>query len=154
MKINAIDIKPGAVLEHQGKLWLVMKRELVQNCASDFVAVLGRLVGIGSSAERNGFVGLYASEFVTQEAGGILLHVNLLLELHAISHFHKLMGVARVAVAATEFAAAVRIDRPGERHLTATDAAVQQRLRRKSEVFNIVPFAQRLALGREPRNTD
>src|SRR6476469_3448583 len=30
MKINAIDIKPGAVLEHQGKLWLVMKRELVQ----------------------------------------------------------------------------------------------------------------------------
>src|SRR5207302_1037282 len=30
MKISAIDIKPGAVLEHQGKLWLVMKRELVQ----------------------------------------------------------------------------------------------------------------------------
>src|SRR5712671_8203615 len=30
MKITAIDIKPGAVLEHQGKLWLVMKRELVQ----------------------------------------------------------------------------------------------------------------------------
>jgi elongation factor P len=30
MKINAIDIKPGNVLEHQGKLWLVMKRELVQ----------------------------------------------------------------------------------------------------------------------------
>jgi elongation factor P len=30
MKINAIDIKPGNVLEHGGKLWLVMKRELVQ----------------------------------------------------------------------------------------------------------------------------
>lgn len=30
MKINAIDIKPGNFLEHQGKLWLVMKRELVQ----------------------------------------------------------------------------------------------------------------------------
>lgn len=30
MKINAIDIKPGNVLEHQGKLWMVMKRELVQ----------------------------------------------------------------------------------------------------------------------------
>ena len=30
MKINAIDIKPGNVLEYQGKLWLVMKRELVQ----------------------------------------------------------------------------------------------------------------------------
>ncbi len=30
MKINAIDIKPGNVLEHQGKLWLVVKRELIQ----------------------------------------------------------------------------------------------------------------------------
>ena len=30
MKINAIDIKPGNVLEHQGKLWIVLKRELVQ----------------------------------------------------------------------------------------------------------------------------
>jgi elongation factor P len=30
MKINAIDIKPGNVLEHQGKLWVVLKRELVQ----------------------------------------------------------------------------------------------------------------------------
>jgi elongation factor P len=30
MKINAIDIKPGNFLEHQGKLWIVVKRELVQ----------------------------------------------------------------------------------------------------------------------------
>jgi elongation factor P len=30
MKINAIDIKPGYVLEHQGKLWMVVKRELIQ----------------------------------------------------------------------------------------------------------------------------
>jgi elongation factor P len=30
MKINAIDLKPGNVLEHQGKLWLVVKRELIQ----------------------------------------------------------------------------------------------------------------------------
>ncbi len=30
MKINAIDIKPGYVLENQGKLWIVLKRELVQ----------------------------------------------------------------------------------------------------------------------------
>ena len=29
-KINAIDLKPGNVLEHQSKLWLVLKRELVQ----------------------------------------------------------------------------------------------------------------------------
>jgi elongation factor P len=30
MKINAIDLKPGNVLEHQNKLWMVLKRELVQ----------------------------------------------------------------------------------------------------------------------------
>src|ERR1700755_3318720 len=30
MKISAIEIKPGAVLEHDGKLWIVLKRELVQ----------------------------------------------------------------------------------------------------------------------------
>ena len=30
MKINAIDLKPGNVLEHQNKLWIVVKRELVQ----------------------------------------------------------------------------------------------------------------------------
>ena len=30
MKINAIDIKPGIVLENKGKLWLVLKREIVQ----------------------------------------------------------------------------------------------------------------------------
>ena len=30
MKINAIDIKPGNVLEHQGKLWVVLKRDIVQ----------------------------------------------------------------------------------------------------------------------------
>ncbi len=30
MKINAIDIKPGNVLEHQGRLWIVLKRDLVQ----------------------------------------------------------------------------------------------------------------------------
>ncbi len=30
MKINAIELKPGNVMEHEGRLWLVLKRELVQ----------------------------------------------------------------------------------------------------------------------------
>jgi len=30
MKINAIDIKPGNVLEQNGKLWVVLKRDLIQ----------------------------------------------------------------------------------------------------------------------------
>jgi elongation factor P len=30
MKINAIELKPGNVLEHDNKLWLVLKRDIVQ----------------------------------------------------------------------------------------------------------------------------
>jgi elongation factor P len=30
MKINAIDVRPGNVLEVEGKLWVVLKREIVQ----------------------------------------------------------------------------------------------------------------------------
>ncbi len=30
MRINAIDLRPGNVLEHQNKLWLVLKRDIVQ----------------------------------------------------------------------------------------------------------------------------
>ena len=30
MKISAIEIKPGNVLEKDGKLWLVLKRDLIQ----------------------------------------------------------------------------------------------------------------------------
>src|ERR1700721_1913969 len=101
-----------------------MKRELLQNCASDFVAALGRLIGIGSSAERDSFVVLDAAQFVTQQAGGVLFNVNLLLELQPVAHLHKLMCVSGIAVPASEFAAAIWIDRPGERHLSVADAAV------------------------------
>ena len=30
MRINAIDLRPGNVLEHQNKLWIVLKRDIVQ----------------------------------------------------------------------------------------------------------------------------
>src|SRR5947209_11605913 len=30
MKINAIDLKPGNVLDHDNKLWIVLKRDIVQ----------------------------------------------------------------------------------------------------------------------------
>ena len=40
MKISAIDIKPGNVLEHQGKLWLVVRRELVRVVTEKVMAAL------------------------------------------------------------------------------------------------------------------
>ena len=131
-----------------------MAGELFQNSARDFVAAFGGLVGIGRGAERDGFVGLHAMQVVAEQSGGVLLDVDFLLELHAIAHFHELVGVAGVAVAASEFAAAVGIDGPGKRHLTVADAAVQQRLGGKREVFDIVPFAQGFALGGEARDAN
>ena len=131
-----------------------MARKLFQNSARDFVAAFGRLVGIGGGAERDCFVRLHAMQFVAEQSGGVLLHVDLLLELHAVAHFHEFVGVAGIAVTASELAAAVGIDRPGKRHLPVADAAVEQRLGRKSEVFDIVPFAQRFACRGEARDAN
>jgi hypothetical protein len=101
-----------------------MQRKLFQNPASHLIAPFGGLIGIGSSAERNGFVRLDAPQIVAQQAGSVLLDVNLLLELHAVAQFHEFVGVPGIAITAAELAASVWIDGPGEGHLTVADAAV------------------------------
>ncbi len=115
--------------------------------ARDFVAALGGLVRIGSSAEGDGFAGLYPAQFLAQQFGGVLLDVDFLFELHAVAHLHELVGVARVAVLAAELAAAIGIDGPGEGQSAVADAAVQQRLGGEREVFDVVAFAQRFAFA-------
>jgi hypothetical protein len=128
--------------------------ELLENRARDFVTAFGGLVGIGSSSERDGFVALHAAQLVTQQRGSVLLYVDLLLKLHAVPHLHEFVRVAGVAVSTPEFAAAIGIDGPREGHLTIADAAIEQRFSRKREVFDIVPFAERLAFGSETGNAD
>ncbi len=113
------------------QLEATMARELFENAARDFVAALGRLVRIGCGAERNGFARLDRSQFVPQQVRGVLLDVDLLLELRAVAHFHEFVGVAGIAVLAGEFATSVGIDGPGEGHPAAADAAVQQGFRRR-----------------------
>ena len=125
---------------HDAQLVAAMARKLFQNFARNFVPALRGLVRVGRSAQCNGFVRLYAAQFVTEQTGGMLLDVDFLLELQAIAHFHELMRVTGVAVAASELAAAIRIDGPCKRHLPIADAAVQQRLRRQREVFNLMAF--------------
>src|SRR5581483_5733700 len=99
-----------------------MVGELLEDRARDFIAVLGGLIGIGGRAQRDGFAWFDTPEFVAQKLGGVLLDVNLLFELQAVAHLHKLVGVAGIAIAAAELASAVWIDRPGEGHLTLADA--------------------------------
>src|SRR2546430_11209693 len=59
----------------------------------------------------------------------ILLHVNLLLEVHTVAHFHELVRVARIAVFAGKLAATVWIDGPGERHLRSEERRVGKECR-------------------------
>ena len=131
-----------------------MPRELFENAARDFVAALGRLVRIGGGAERNGFAWLDPPQFAAQQFRSVLLDVDFLLELGAVAHFHEFVGVAGIAVFAGKFAAAVRIDGPGERQVAVAYAAVQQGFRREREVFNVVAFAQGFAFRGEPRDAD
>src|SRR5207244_13132723 len=70
-----------------------------------------------------------------------------------LAHFHELVGVAGVAVAASELASAVRVDGPGEGHLAIANAAVQQRLGRQREVFDLVAFAQGFSGGGKDRKS-
>jgi hypothetical protein len=53
-----------------------------------------------------------------------LLDVDLLFELGAVAHFHEFVGVTGIAIAAAEFAAAVRIDGPGKGQVAIAHAAV------------------------------
>ena len=59
--------------------------------------------------------------------------IDFLLELHAVAHFHELVRVAGVAVAASELAAAVGIDRVGKEFAIAlTDIKASMTFRRSS----------------------
>jgi len=64
------------------------------------------------------------------------------------------VGIAGVAVAASELAAAVGIDGPGEGHLALADAAVEEGLGLNRKVFHVVAFAQGISLGGEAGDAD
>ena len=56
-----------------------------------------------------------AAQFLTQEMCGGGLRVDLVFEIEGV-HFHELVGVAGVAVFASEFATAIGVDGPLEGH--------------------------------------
>ena len=118
--------------------------------ARNFVAALGGLIRISRRAERDGLTRLDAPQVVAQQFGRMLLHVDLLLELHAVSHFHEFVGVAGIAIATAKFASAIWVDGPCEGHVAVAGAAVQEGTRGQGEIFDVVPFAKGFALGRQP----
>ena len=72
---------------------------------------------------------------------------DLALKRFRIVQLHELVGVARIAILAAEFAAAVGIDHPAEGH-ARTIAARQIFPRGKFEVFGLALGFERGAFGR------
>ena len=103
-------------------------------------ALLCRLIGIGCRADGDLFPALHLLQVAPQQPRGLLLDVDLALEVDAVAHLHELVRVARIAVFAGELAAAIRIDRPGKRHAPIGDTAVQQPARRQREVLDKMPL--------------
>src|SRR5579859_60510 len=131
-----------------------MAGKLFENSAGNLVTAFGGLIGIRCGTEGDRLMRLHTPQFVPQQIRGVLLHVNLLLEVHAVPHFHEFVRVARIAVAASELASAVGIDRPGKWHLTFADAPVEQRLGREGEILDVMPFPDGLTLRGQARDTD
>ena len=102
-----------------------MEREFFQDSARHFEALLGRLIGIGGGADGDLLAGLNLAQLLAQQLRGLLLDVDLPLEVGAVAHLHELVGVARVAIFAGELASAIGIDGPSEGH-AVDGAAVEQ----------------------------
>src|SRR6476646_938663 len=102
-----------------------MPSKFFENRARDFKLALNWLIRISGGADRNLLSRLHFANFLSQKLSRVLLDINLLLELDAVPHLHELVGVACVAIFAGKLASAIWVDRPGKRHLTAADAAVQ-----------------------------
>ncbi len=130
-----------------------MPGQFFQDGAGHFEAALGGLIGIGGGSDGNLLPRLHPAQFLPQQVGGMLLDVDLLLEIHAVAHFHELVGVAGVAVFAGKLAAAIGIDGPLEGHAHA-GAAVEQGTHGQSEVFDFVSLAEGFGLGRQARDAD
>src|SRR5207237_10619087 len=119
-----------------------MPSQLFENCLCDFIAPLGRLIRIRRGTDGNFLARFYMTKFLPKQIGGVFFDVDPPLEIYALAHFHKFVGVASITILASELAAAIRIDRPSERHARA-GTAIEQRTHRKGEVLDIVSLPER-----------
>ena len=91
----------------------------------------------------------------------MLLDKDLLLEVDPIAQFRLWLGwedelvrVARKTVLLGKLATAIRIDGPGKRQIAPAHNTAEQRSRSQSEVFDVMPFAQRLTRSRNASDAD
>jgi hypothetical protein len=97
-----------------------------QDVARDTKASLRRLIGIGRGADRDLLAALARLlQRLVQPPRVRALHVDARLELGGIGVAEILVGGPRVAVHATDLAAAIRIHRPAERHARAPGTGLE-----------------------------
>ena len=95
---------------------------------------------------------VFGSQLVFDESAGILLHEDFRFEFPAIE-FHVLVRVARVAIFTAEFAAAIWIYGPAERHALGI-AMIQNRANGQQKIFRPALGVRAGGGGGEAGNAD
>src|SRR5229473_2858252 len=88
----------------------------LQHLARDPETPLGGLIRVGGCADPNRFAVLYFLQFLAKWLWPKPLGKDLSLKEIRIPQLHKLMRITRIAVLATEFTPAIRVDGPHEQH--------------------------------------
>ncbi len=141
----------------------------LQQAARDAHPPFDRLVGIGGGAQGNLVAWVDFAEFLIEQPRRILLQVYLPLEGHsptlrgsvigAGGHnrdrpgLQELVRVTGVAVAAAELAAAIRVDRVGQRELAPRDGLVQDGPRCHGPELHLVPGVRVGGFGGQARQS-
>src|ERR1700694_974925 len=139
-------------LGHNSNRKTGVPRQFLEDRARNLETPLRRLIRISRRANRDLLRTLDLFQLRPQEPRRLLLDENLSFEVHAVPQFHELVGIPRVAVLAGKLAAAIRIDRPCEGKIASAYHPAEQRSSAEGKVFNVVPLAQRLGFGGDPRD--
>ncbi len=92
-------------------------REHFEHRAGQPILPLGRLVRIGRGSDRDRIVADGRSrERPREDLGRHPLDEDAPLEVHRVAQLQEVVGVARIAVDASELTAAVGVDSPSEGH--------------------------------------
>src|ERR1700733_1166687 len=91
-------------------------REGLEHRASDSIAALSGLIGIGRSAQGDGVPLRELAQFTQERRAIEMFGVDAALEIQRVAQLHEFMGVTGIAVLTAELAAAVGVDAPLERN--------------------------------------
>ncbi len=107
---------------------------------------LDGLVRIRRCADRNLLARANVAQLLPQQPRGVLLDEDLALKILRVAQLHKLVGIARVAVAAGELAPAIGVDALGKDLPPFRDGVVENGAHRQRPEFDQVAVAHVISL--------